>query len=97
MNVLKGKADESPEWKSESTFDAEKDKTQFRQYENACERVKAFYKEQHGAATLFTSSLGDTDVRDADVDREANRRVQLESTRGFQEDKARKDERLASY
>lgn len=26
-----------------------KDKTQFRQYEEACDRVKLFYKEQHGA------------------------------------------------
>lgn len=32
----------------ESAFDAEKDKTQFRQYEDACDRVKTFYKEQHG-------------------------------------------------
>ena len=30
-----------------SQFDAEKDKTQFRQYEDACDRVKDFYKEQH--------------------------------------------------
>lgn len=43
VNVLKGKG-----WSDTSAFDAEKDKTQFRQYEDACERVKNFYKEQHG-------------------------------------------------
>ncbi|KAK4944507.1 hypothetical protein LTR10_016181 [Elasticomyces elasticus] len=35
-----------------SRFDAEKDKTQFRQYENACDRVKNFYKEQHTKQTV---------------------------------------------
>ncbi|KAK4959548.1 hypothetical protein LTR66_013066 [Elasticomyces elasticus] len=30
-----------------SQFDVEKDKTQFRQYEEACDRVKNFYREQH--------------------------------------------------
>lgn len=45
--MLKGKAD----WKDEpeSAFDAETDKSAFRRYEDACERVKAFYREQHGA------------------------------------------------
>ena len=35
-------------WDDESEFDANKDKAQFRQYEDACDRVKNFYKEQHG-------------------------------------------------
>ena len=35
-------------WDDESEFDAEKNKAQFRQYEDACDRVKNFYKEQHG-------------------------------------------------
>jgi inositol oxygenase len=35
-------------WDDESAFDAEKDKARFRQYEDACDRVKNFYKEQHG-------------------------------------------------
>ena len=35
-------------WDEESDFDAGKDKAQFRQYEDACDRVKNFYKEQHG-------------------------------------------------
>lgn len=49
VNVLKGQiAQESSDWNSDSKFDAEKDKNQFRRYEEACDRVKAFYKEQHG-------------------------------------------------
>jgi hypothetical protein len=43
VNVLKGKT-----WNDQSEFDATKDKAQFRQYEDACDRVKNFYKEQHG-------------------------------------------------
>ena len=35
-------------WDDESDVDAKKDKAQFRQYEDACDRVKNFYKEQHG-------------------------------------------------
>jgi inositol oxygenase len=37
---------------SASEFDAEKDKTQFRQYEEACDRVKSFYREQHEKQTV---------------------------------------------
>ncbi|EXJ62400.1 inositol oxygenase [Cladophialophora yegresii CBS 114405] len=35
-----------------SEFDAGKDKTRFRQYENACDRVKNFYLEQHTKQTV---------------------------------------------
>jgi len=42
VNALKGKVGEK------ASFGSDKDKTQFRQYEEACERVKNFYKEQHG-------------------------------------------------
>jgi len=35
-------------WDDEAEFDAQKDKAHFRQYEDACDRVKNFYKEQHG-------------------------------------------------
>jgi inositol oxygenase len=35
-----------------SKFDADKDKTQFRQYEEACDRVKNFYREQHEKQTV---------------------------------------------
>ncbi|KAH8110037.1 DUF706-domain-containing protein [Phellopilus nigrolimitatus] len=51
VNVLKGDA-ASYEWNTESQFDAEKDKTQFRRYEEACDRVKNFYKEQHEKQTV---------------------------------------------
>jgi len=36
----------------QSQFDAEKDKTQFRQYEEACDRVRNFYREQHEKQTV---------------------------------------------
>ena len=45
VNKLKGQV---PKWDEKSTFDAEKDKNTFRQYEAACDRVKNFYREQHG-------------------------------------------------
>lgn len=35
-----------------SHFDAQKDKTKFRRYENACDRVKNFYREQHEKQTV---------------------------------------------
>ncbi|KAI9372077.1 hypothetical protein BJX61DRAFT_553229 [Aspergillus egyptiacus] len=50
-----GKGEEKGEEKdlySESEFDKHKDKTQFRQYEAACSRVKNFYKEQHTKQTV---------------------------------------------
>jgi inositol oxygenase len=37
---------------SASQFDASKDKTQFRQYEDACSRVRNFYAEQHTKQTV---------------------------------------------
>jgi inositol oxygenase len=46
VNVLKANL------KAQSQFDAEKDKTQFRQYEEACDRVKKFYREQHEKQTV---------------------------------------------
>ncbi|EJD45331.1 myo-inositol oxygenase [Auricularia subglabra TFB-10046 SS5] len=39
-------------WNEKSEFDSKKDKTAFRQYEAACERVKNFYKEQHEKQTV---------------------------------------------
>ncbi|KAH9029977.1 hypothetical protein EDB85DRAFT_1964863 [Lactarius pseudohatsudake] len=39
-------------WDDESEFDAEKDKARFRQYDDACDRVKNFYKEQHEKQTV---------------------------------------------
>ncbi|KAI0427655.1 DUF706-domain-containing protein [Xylaria sp. FL1042] len=52
VNVLKDQMKQKEEWTSKSKFDSEKDKTQFRQYEDACDRVKAFYKEQHTNQTV---------------------------------------------
>lgn len=48
VNILKGKL-----WNEQSEFDELKDKTQFRQYHDACDRVKSFYKEQHGLCQTF--------------------------------------------
>ncbi len=58
VNLLKAKAAQKQaelskvEYDSQSHFDAEKDKTQFRQYEEACDRVKNFYREQHSNQTV---------------------------------------------
>ncbi|KAI1734223.1 DUF706-domain-containing protein [Xylaria scruposa] len=52
VNVLKGQLKNQQEWDSKSKFDAEKDKTQFRQYADACDRVRNFYKEQHTKQTV---------------------------------------------
>ncbi len=42
----------TPAYSEESQFDREKDKTQFRQYDEACDRVKRFYREQHEKQTV---------------------------------------------
>jgi inositol oxygenase len=47
VNQLKASMSK-PEWDDASQFDQSKDKADFRRYEEACERVKNFYKEQHG-------------------------------------------------
>lgn len=64
VNVLKGKSakkqtiptpPDSPEesaFNQESRFDADKDKSTFRQYTEACDRVKTFYAEQHQKQTF---------------------------------------------
>lgn len=55
VNVLKGQQSQSADkaaFDSQSQFDASKDKTQFRQYEEACDRVKGFYREQHTQQTV---------------------------------------------
>ncbi|RDW73069.1 putative inositol oxygenase [Coleophoma cylindrospora] len=55
VNVLKAnmkKEAEASLLAEKSKFDAEKDKTQFRQYEDACDRVKNFYREQHEKQTV---------------------------------------------
>ncbi|KAB5547367.1 hypothetical protein GE09DRAFT_967431 [Coniochaeta sp. 2T2.1] len=62
VNVLKDKAkkqqqatapqSQAPSYDEASQFDAAKDKTQFRQYETACDRVRNFYREQHEKQTV---------------------------------------------
>lgn len=53
MRVRNGTAtQEEADIYERSQFDAEKDKTQFRQYEDACDRVKNFYREQHEKQTV---------------------------------------------
>lgn len=51
VNILKAAVKEKGPRES-FTFDAEKDKTKFRQYEDACDRVKTFYREQHEKQTV---------------------------------------------
>ncbi|KAI0779147.1 myo-inositol oxygenase [Irpex lacteus] len=51
VNKLKGNA-ANRAWNEASEFDAAKDKNNFRQYEDACDRVKRFYKEQHEKQTM---------------------------------------------
>ena len=41
-------------WNASSTFDSDKDKSSFRKYTEACDRVKDFYQEQHGVCFDFT-------------------------------------------
>lgn len=52
VNQLKGKQGQEDGYDAASKFDAEKDKAAFRQYEDACDRVKNFYAEQHKKQTL---------------------------------------------
>ncbi|KAK3325047.1 inositol oxygenase 1 [Apodospora peruviana] len=57
VNVIKGKAASSTtksnlKFDAESQFDTTKDKTAFRLYEDACDRVKSFYAEQHAKQTV---------------------------------------------
>jgi len=54
VNILKGISakNEEIDYDAESRFDAGKDKSTFRRYNEACERVKNFYAEQHAKQTL---------------------------------------------
>lgn len=56
VNVLKAQLKEATpddkDFHQGSRFDAEKDKTQFRKYEEACDRVKNFYRLQHEKQTV---------------------------------------------
>ncbi|KAI1463897.1 DUF706-domain-containing protein [Daldinia caldariorum] len=50
VNVLKDQS--QTKFDDKSQFDSAKDKTQFRQYEEACDRVQNFYREQHAKQTV---------------------------------------------
>ncbi|KAI0628668.1 myo-inositol oxygenase [Trametes polyzona] len=50
VNKLKGQV--AARWDEASKFDTEKDKNSFRKYEEACDRVKNFYREQHEKQTV---------------------------------------------
>ncbi|OIW30404.1 inositol oxygenase [Coniochaeta ligniaria NRRL 30616] len=58
VNILKAQAAAKVKQSAEevfsesSKFDAEKDKNGFRQYDDACDRVKSFYREQHIKQTV---------------------------------------------
>lgn len=57
VNVLKDQARQTMKaelgnYDDASQFDTDKDKETFRQYEDACDRVKNFYKEQHEKQTV---------------------------------------------
>ncbi|EEH17648.1 hypothetical protein PABG_00211 [Paracoccidioides brasiliensis Pb03] len=51
VNVLKSELQETTAY-DEPKFGADKDKSKFRQYETACDRVKTFYREQHEKQTV---------------------------------------------
>jgi inositol oxygenase len=53
VNIFKATAATAePAFDSQSRFDTEKDKSAFRQYDDACDRVKTFYAEQHAKQTV---------------------------------------------
>lgn len=52
VNILAANMKTDRNMQEKSLFDAEKDKSQFRQYKDACDRVKTFYREQHEKQTV---------------------------------------------
>ena len=90
VNVIKGKL-----WNERSEFDETKDKTQFRDYESACDRVKAFYKEQHGMSTptIFSSNI----VTDHSIFRKANCCIQHQSPCRLQDEEESSYGRLGGH
>jgi inositol oxygenase len=52
VNVLRAEMRKERDMLEKSQFDAEKDKAKFRQYEDACDKVKDFYREQHEKQTV---------------------------------------------
>ena len=75
-------------WDDQSEFDAQKEKAHFRQYEDACDRVKNFYKEQHGTeawpdclVTGTTISLSYSETEKQTVEFNIQARVNFKSSR----------------
>ncbi len=68
-------------WDSKSEFDKGVDKTRFRQYSDACDRVKGFYQEQHGT---FANAFSQLYVFIPSC-RETDSSVQHRSAREFEE------------
>lgn len=80
VNKIKGSAGRA--WDEASEFDSQKDKQQFRQYEAACDRVKNFYKEQHGELRdCLPDCSREQTLMSPKMCREANHGVQLEDSR----------------
>jgi inositol oxygenase len=52
VNILKANLKNQKGLYDASAFDKDKDKTKFRQFEAACERVRYFYREQHTKQTV---------------------------------------------
>lgn len=64
VNVLKASATKAEkEMYEKSEFDVDKDKSKFRQYEDACDRVKSFYREQHEKQTVAYNLKARTDFK----------------------------------
>ena len=92
VNVLKAKAAAS-NWDDQSQFDSQKDKAAFRDYENACERVKTFYREQHRKSFSYHYFRSFVFM---DVNRETDDGVQHPGTRRFSFKTESQDERMGS-
>jgi len=92
VNVLKGKVSNTcsqttPSWDDDSLFDQAKEKDGFRQYDDACDHVKEFYREQHGTRPQFPPHLTGYSLLLAFgwmMNREADSRVQSPGSRGVQ-------------
>lgn len=63
VNLLKAEVRRERDVLEKSRFDAEKDKSKFRQYEDACDRVKDFYREQHEKQTVAYNIKARDDFR----------------------------------
>ncbi|KFZ02873.1 hypothetical protein V502_11422 [Pseudogymnoascus sp. VKM F-4520 (FW-2644)] len=63
VNILTANMKTDRDIHEKTLFDAEKDKSQFRQYNDACDRVKSFYSEQHEKQTVAYNLKARNDFR----------------------------------